>query len=175
MRIIASPVVITIFMAISLPWPTYAADVTIYISGDIIASSCTLENNGIHSINLGQNIPSQKLSEASSYSDWKKFNVTLRDCPTGTSKVTAHFSGPIDSIDNKLYANISQPDNSRNVAIELQRVTGSVNAGNGQFLSVNVDSNNRATFDMQARLYSTTGGATAGNISSMVIMNFTYN
>lgn len=61
MRIIASPVVITIFMAISLPWPTYAADVTIYISGDIIASSCTLENNGIHSINLGAEYPQSKI------------------------------------------------------------------------------------------------------------------
>ena len=57
MRIIASPAIITLFTAISSSLPTYAADVTLYINGDIVASSCTVENNGMYNIDLGHNIP----------------------------------------------------------------------------------------------------------------------
>lgn len=94
MRIIASPAAITLFTAIASSSPVNAADVTLYINGDIVASSCTVENNGIYNIDLGHNIPSRRLSEANSYSAWKAFYVTLSDCPVGTSRVTAHFTGP---------------------------------------------------------------------------------
>ncbi|MCB3570831.1 fimbrial protein, partial [Klebsiella michiganensis] len=107
MRIIASPAVITLFTAISSSLPAYAADVTLYINGDIVASSCTVENNGIYNIDLGQNIPSRRLSAANSYSEWKEFYVTLSHCPVGTSSVTAHFTGPVDGADPDLYANVS--------------------------------------------------------------------
>lgn len=175
MKIIASPAILTFFMAVSSSSCVYAADVTLFISGDIVASSCTVENNGIYNIDLGQNIPSRRLSEANSYSAWKEFYVTLSHCPVGTSRVTAHFSGPVDASDPGLYANVSSPDHSRNVAIELQRITGAVNAGSGKSIAVDVDNQRQAIFDLRARLFSTAGGATAGSISSMVIMNFIYN
>ncbi|MCL3783152.1 type 1 fimbrial protein, partial [Prolixibacteraceae bacterium JC049] len=50
MRIIASPAAITLFTAIASSSPVNAADVTLYINGDIVASSCTVENNGIYNI-----------------------------------------------------------------------------------------------------------------------------
>ena len=175
MRIIASPAVITLFTAISSSLPTYAADVTLYINGDIVASSCTVENNGMYNIDLGHNIPSRRLNAANSYSTWTEFYVTLSHCPVGTSRVTAPFTGPLDGTNPNLYANVSSPDSSRNVAIELQRITGSVNAGSGKSIAVDVDNNRQAIFDMRARIFSVTGGATAGHISAMVVMNFTYN
>lgn len=175
MRIIASPAAITLFTAIASSSPVNAADVTLYINGDIVASSCTVENNGIYNIDLGHNIPSLRLSEANSYSAWKAFYVTLSDCPVGTSRVTAHFTGPVDGTDPGLYANVNRPDSSRNVAIELQRITGSVNAGSGKSIAVDVDTRRQAIFDMRARIFSVAGGATAGNMSTMVVMNFTYN
>jgi minor fimbrial subunit len=73
MRIIASPAVITLFTAISSSLPTYAADVTLYINGDIVASSCTVENNGMYNIDLGHNIPSRRLNAANSYSSGQNF------------------------------------------------------------------------------------------------------
>ncbi|PLO62906.1 type 1 fimbrial protein, partial [Klebsiella michiganensis] len=51
----------------------------------------------------------------------------------------------------------------------------SVNAGSGKSIAVDVDNNRQAIFDMRARIFSVAGGATAGNISAMVVMNFTYN
>ncbi|MBK6272933.1 fimbrial protein, partial [Klebsiella michiganensis] len=96
-------------------------------------------------------------------------------CPVGTSSVTAHFTGPVDGADPDLYANVSSPDSSRNVAIELQRITGSINAGSGKSIAVDVDNNRQAIFDMRARIFSVAGDATAGHISAMVVMNFTYN
>lgn len=110
MRIIASPAVITLFTAISSSLPIYAADVTLYINGDIVASSCTVENNGMYNIDLGHNIPSRRLNAANSYSTWTEFYVTLSHCPVGTSRVTAHFTGPLDGTNPNLYANVSSPD-----------------------------------------------------------------
>lgn len=152
-----------------------AADpVTINVTGKVIAAACTIDNNGKYDVDLGQNLSAVRLNSATPYSEWKTFNVTLSQCPAGTTKVTARFSGIENTARNDMYANAAGDGYAKNIAIELQRTTGGVNAGNGKALTVDVDSLRKATFDLQARVYGI-GGATPGNIASVVTLDFAYN
>lgn len=162
-----------LFCAILSPG-AYAADVTINVTGKVVASPCTVDNNGVYNIDLGQSISSTTLSPANSYSAWKNFNVTLSACPVGTTKVTAAFSGNADSYNNTMYANATGTGYAQNVAVQLQNSSSGTNTGNGSTMTVSVV-NSAATFPLQARAYSTPGGATAGIINAVVLMNMTYN
>lgn len=162
------------FISLFFSGVSTAADVTINISGKVIASPCKIDNNGVYNIDLGQNISAATLNPANSYSTWKNFNVTLSNCPAGTTKVTASFSGTADSNNNAMYANTTGTGYAQNVAVQLQNSTTGTNTGNGSTMTVNV-TNSAATFPLQARAYSTPGSATTGNISAAVLMNMTYN
>ncbi len=161
-------------LSILISTGTMAADVTINVTGKVVASPCTVDNSGVYNIDLGQNISAATLNPANSYSAWKNFNVTLSNCPAGTTKVTAAFSGTADSNNSAMYANTTGTGYAQNVAVQLQNGTAGTNTGNGATMTVNVASN-AATFPLQARAYSTPGGATPGNISAAVLMNMTYN
>lgn len=151
-----------------------AADVTINVTGKVVASPCTVGNSGVYNIDLGQNISAASLNPAMSFSDWIPISVKLIDCPAGTTKVTATFSGTADSYNSAMYANATGTGYAQNVAVQLQNSTAGTNTGNGATMTVDVASN-AAAFPLQARAYSTPGGATPGNISTAVLMNMTYN
>ncbi|ENC9862337.1 type 1 fimbrial protein [Klebsiella variicola] len=151
-----------------------AADVMINVTGKVVTSPCMVDNSGIYNIDLGQNISTATLNPANSYSPWKKFNVTLSNCPAGTTKVTAVFSGTVDGNNNTMYANATGEGYAQNIAIQLQDSTAGMNVGNGATMTVNVV-NSAATFPLQARAFSTLGGATSGYISASVLINMTYN
>lgn len=153
---------------------TMAADVTINVTGKVVASPCTVDNSGVYNIDLGQNISAATLNPANSYSSWKNFNVTLSNCPAGTTKVTATFAGTADSNNTAMYANTTGTGFAQNVAVQLQNSTAGTNTGNGATMTVNVASSS-AIFPLQARAYSTPGGTTPGNIAAAVLMNMTYN
>ncbi|HGM6627006.1 TPA: fimbrial protein [Serratia marcescens] len=161
-------------LSMLLSTSTMAADVTINVTGKVVASPCTVDNNGNYNIDLGQNISAATLNPANSYSAWKNFNVTLSNCPAGTTKVTATFAGTADSNNTAMYANTTGTGFAQNVAVQLQNGTAGTNTGNGATMTVNVASS-AAAFPLQARAYSTPGGATTGNIAAAVLMNMTYN
>jgi len=155
---------------------TFAADnVTINITGRVAASSCNIDNSGTYNINLGQKIPSVKLINANSYSDWIPFNFTLSKCPTGTSSVTATFSGNADSSDTTIYANATGDEYAKNVAVQLQNAETGSNLGDKTTMNIKVASDKSVNFPLRARVYSTQGKATSGNISTTVLINLTYN
>lgn len=152
-----------------------AAPVTINITGKIVAAACIIDNSGSYSIDLGQTISAATMNAANSSSSWVTKNITLSNCPAGTSSVTATFSGTADSNNSAMYANATGTGYSQNVAVQLQNQTAATNVGNGATMSATIDASRNATFPLQARAYSTPGGTTVGNISTVVLMNFTYN
>ena len=156
------------------PFCSMAADITINVSGKVVASPCTIDNSGIYNIDLGQNILAATLKQANSYSLWKVFNITLSNCPSGTTKVTATFSGTADGNNSTMYANATGTGYAQNVAIQLQNSAAGTNVGNGSTMTVDVENSN-ATFPLHARVYSAKGGGTPGNITASVMLNMSYN
>ncbi|EHG7612319.1 type 1 fimbrial protein [Citrobacter sedlakii] len=162
-----------------MPFPgtSYASDpVEIEITGTIVASPCEVSTDSKEmTIDLGNGVDLQTstLNAAGSGSPWVNFNVSVENCPPGTSSVTATFHGTADSADpDSLYTSTGD---ATNVAVQLQGVDGSP-YGNGKTSTLDIASatEGKPTWALQARAYSKNGGATPGSIAAHVTMTFTY-
>jgi minor fimbrial subunit len=150
-----------------------AADVsTINITGNVIASPCVVDSsNSVINVDL-QQIQATTLATAGTGSDWKSFQIVLRDCPASTSKVQATFAGTQDGADAERYKN---QGTATNLSIELTGSDG-MNYGNGKTATVDVNSGSQtATFSLRTRAYTASGGVTPGSINASVVASFTYN
>ena len=68
-----------------------AADVTITVNGKVVAKPCTVSTVNA-TVNLGD-LYTFSLVSAGAASPWHSVALTLSNCPVGTSRVTASFSG----------------------------------------------------------------------------------
>lgn len=154
----------------------HAVDTTITINGKVTAAACTINNSGIYTVTMPV-VTAATLNPANSYGDWKTFDVILSNCPGGTSSVTATFDGTADAADATKYANTTGTGFATNVSVQLQNRSGTTVADKGKnsTMTVDVDGSKNATFDLQARPYSTPGNASVGDINTVVLMNFAYN
>ncbi|HBE9178829.1 TPA: type 1 fimbrial protein [Serratia fonticola] len=153
----------------------HAADTTININGKVIAAACTINNSGAYTVTM-PDVTAATLNPPSSFGTWKSFDVTLSNCPVGTSSVTATFDGTADVADAAKYANTTGTGYATNVSVQVQNRSGTpADKGKNSTMTVNVDGTKNATFDLQARPFSTPGGASVGDINTVVLMNFTYN
>jgi type 1 fimbria pilin len=153
----------------------HAADTTITINGKVTAAACTVDNSGAYTVTM-PDVTAATLNPANSSGDWKTFDVTLSNCPVGTSSVKATFDGTADGADAAKYANATGAGYATNVSVQVQNRSGTVaDKGKNSTMTVNVDGSKKATFDLQARPYSTTGNTTVGDINTVVLMNFVYN
>lgn len=148
-----------------------ADPVNINVTGNIVASPCTVDTAGSNlSPTLGD-IQATALSEAGSASDWVAFAIELKDCPAGTTKATITFNGSADADSPaSMYANAGSADN---VAVELQGSGGDL-FGNGKFFTGIIFADHTYTYNLKTRAYSTKGGATPGNISAAIQATFVY-
>lgn len=166
---------ITALIVSSCSLAVHAADTTITINGRVIAAACTIDNSGAYTVTM-PDVTAATLNPAASSGTWKTFDVSLSNCPAGTTSVKATFDGTADGTDANKYANTTGTGYATNVAVQVQNRSGTVaDKGKNSTMTVNVDASRNATFDLQARPYSTAGGATVGNINTVVLMNFTYN
>ncbi|QBH97633.1 type 1 fimbrial protein [Limnobaculum zhutongyuii] len=172
-RILNTTTIVTTFLLFSLG--INAAPVTVNITGKVIAAACTIDNSGSYDV-IMPDVTAATLSGANTYGGWKEFEVTLSNCPAGTTSVTAKFSGTADGNDANKYANTTGTGYATNVSVQVQNRSCTVDdKGNNSTMTVNVDASKKATFDLQARPYSTPGNATVGNIKTVAMMDFTYN
>ena len=154
----------------------FADPVTINITGRVTAAACTVGSSSTYNVVM-PDVTAATLNSANSFGTvWKTFDVVLNSCPAGTSTVTATFDGTADGADANKYANTTGAGYATNVSVQVQNRSGTIaDKGKSSTMTVNVDASRNATFDLQARPYSTAGGGTVGNISTVVLMNFTYN
>lgn len=153
----------------------FADPVSINITGRVTAAACTIDNSGTYNV-IMPDVTASTLNPAASFGTWKTFDVTLSNCPAGTTSVTAKFTGTADGNDANKYATTTGAGYATNVAVQVQNRSGTIaDKGNNSTMNVTIDASKNATFDLQARPYSTLGGATPGNISTVVLMDFTYN
>ena len=150
--------------------------VSITITGNVVASPCKVSTDSqTMSIPLSAtDLQTADLNAANSASDWVPFNVTLQDCPPGTSSVTATFHGTPDPADPEtLYLNM---DDAKNVAVQLETQAGAA-CGNGKTSTLDIASavGGKPTWALQTRAFSTEGGVTPGLIKAVVTMSLEYN
>lgn len=152
-----------------------ADPVNLNITGKVIASPCTVGTSATINTDLGQTITADSLNTAGSSSTWVPISVPISGCPAGTSNVTATFSGTAAASEPLHYSNAVGAGYATNISIQLENVNGGTvaNKGPGTTMVVPVSSG-AATFSLRARVHSKSGGATVGNIATVVQMNFTY-
>lgn len=144
-----------------------AADITITVNGRVVAKPCTIDTTHA-SVDLGD-LYTFNLATAGSVSDWHSTTLDLSNCPVGTSRVTATFSGTTDS--TGYYKNQGSADN---IQIELQDSSGTA-LSNGVQKTVTVDDSSHSVhFPLQIRALSVNGGAMQGTIQAVISVTYTY-
>ena len=144
-----------------------AADVTITVNGKVVAKPCTV------SFSTDAAAPAEiytfSLVNAGSSSAWHSVALELSNCPVGTSRVTASFSGTADS--TGYYKN---QGTAGNIQLELQDDSGNrLNTGATKSVVVD-DASQSARFPLQVRALSVNGGATQGTIQAVINVTYTY-
>ncbi|CAO97910.1 type 1 fimbrial minor subunit FimG [Erwinia tasmaniensis] len=145
----------------------HAADVTITVNGRVVAKPCTVSTPSA-AVNLGD-LFTFNYVQAGSGSAWYPVTLNLTNCPTGTSRVTATFTGTTDS--TGYYKN---QGGATNLQLELQDTDGN-NLNNGKKKAVQVDdSSQSASLPLQVRALSVNGNAKQGSIQAVINVTYTY-
>ncbi|TXE51213.1 type 1 fimbrial protein [Serratia ureilytica] len=145
----------------------YAADVTITINGRVVAKPCTVSTPSA-AVDLGD-LFTFNYAQAGAGSPWHPVTLNLTNCPIGTSRVTATFTGTTDS--TGYYKN---QGGATNLQLELQDTSGNnLNNGKTKIVQVN-DSNQSATLPLQVRALSVNGNAKQGSIQAVINVTYTY-
>lgn len=148
----------------------------IQVTGTVNASPCEIDESSVSpvNVNLGDDLQTADLNQAGSSSEWVPVTIALKNCPAGTSSVTATFSGTADAADPEtLYTNTGT---ATNVAVQLEGLT-SEPYGNGKTSTLQIAdaTDGKPTWKLQTRAFSKAGGVTPGTISSVITMSFAYN
>lgn len=158
------------WLAIALALASFtlqAADVTITVNGKVVAKPCTVSTTNA-TVELGD-LYTFSLISAGSSSSWHSVALELSNCPVGTSRVTASFSGTADA--TGYYKN---QGSAKNIQLELQDESGNT-LNSGASTSVQVDEVSQAAhFPLQVRALSVNGGATQGTIQAVINVTYTY-
>lgn len=144
-----------------------AANVTITVNGRVVAKPCTVSTTNA-TIDLG-NLQTFNMAQSGSGSAWHTASLELTNCPAGTSKVTATFSGAVDG--TGYYKNLGT---AGNIQLELQDDAGTA-LNNGARKTVQVsDSTQSARFPLQIRALTVNGGVIQGSIQAVINIIYTY-
>lgn len=146
-----------------------AADpVTVNITGNVVASPCTLDTaNSDLAVSLGD-IQATDLASAGATSTAKDFKLKLNACPAATTTAVLTFGGNEDTGAPGRYINTGT---ATNVAVEV--LQGSILQGPTTAMSLPVQADRTVTFNLKSRAYAK-GQATPGSIISTMQATFTY-
>lgn len=161
-----------IFCLLSVSSARAGDPVTITVTGNIVASPCEVDpNSAAQNIDLGD-IQASTLQTAGNSSPWVPVNISLINCPAGTSSVTATFHGTPDP-DGPDWDYVNTGD-AKNVSVSFQSTGASYPFGNGKSTTVNIN-NGGATINAETRVISNKGGATPGSVKAVITVSFVYN
>lgn len=152
--------------------PAVATDVTLNIEGNIYDTTCQVDGGSQNMVvDLGQGVASD-FHDIGDTGPWKKFDLTLTNCPPTLTVATVSVDGPRDRDHPFKFANSGT---ATGVALELaDRLDYIVLAPEARFSVVIDAGTHTATFPMAARYYATAMPVTAGTFNSVVQATFTY-
>ncbi|CNG95563.1 putative mannose-resistant/Proteus-like fimbrial protein [Yersinia thracica] len=159
---------------------SYAAEVaggTINFNGSVVTTACAVSSNSANiNVEMGQVRTAALSAAASEASTMKKFSIVLEDCDSTVSKdVAVTFSGIPNNDDPTSLAVGSNggTGTAQNVAVRLYSELGTViKLGEASSAVALRDGLNTLIFG--AKYYSPTGGATAGDASTVATYTLTY-
>ncbi|MGM3172919.1 fimbrial protein [Dickeya lacustris] len=144
-----------------------AADVTITVNGRVVAKPCTVSTSDA-AVDLGE-LYTFNLANAGAASSWHSATLLLDNCPVGTSRVTATFSGTQDS--HGYYRNDGE---AKNISLQLQDEKGTT-LNNGAKKEITVDYQTQsARFPLRVRALTVNGKVTQGSIRAVINVTYTY-
>lgn len=148
------------------------ADSSISVSGNVVASPCTVDTNTANiTVDLGS-LQRRNLQTAGEGSEWRDFDLLLTHCPAGTTNVTATLSGTPDTQDATAWRNSGT---GGNLALRIARRDHITVYSPGDSLDENVNISTRsASFPLSARMFTPQGSATAGTFQSVMNVDFTW-
>lgn len=160
-------IMLTGMLLFTMTLATHAADVTIRVYGSVVAEPCTVSTPSA-TVDLGE-LFTFNFAQAGSVSAWYPVTLNLTNCPIGTSRVTAKFTGTTDS--TGYYKN---QGGATNLQLELQDSDGN-NLDNGKTKVVQVDdSTQSANLPLRVRALSVNGNAKQGSIQAEINVTYTY-
>ncbi|MGU3415359.1 fimbrial protein [Enterobacteriaceae bacterium C34A] len=167
-----------LMMAIILAGFTHHASadpVTVSITGNVIASPCTFDtSNSNLSVSMGD-ISAPDLAAAGTRTAHTSFKLVVKDCPVSTTKVTATFSGTLNSdlTGGNSYANTGT---AAGVAVQVKYDADAWSAafGSQESRTVNVAADHTATFPLWAAMYTPSGNGMPGTVNATMTATFTY-
>ena len=148
------------------------ADSSIAVSGNVVASPCTVDTDTVNkTVELGT-LQRRDLQTAGEGGDWQDFDLLLTNCPVGTTKVTALLSGTVDTQDATAWKNSGT---STNMALRIASRDHNTAYAPGASLDQTVNVSSRsASFPLSARMFTSQGSATAGTFQSVMNVDFTW-
>ncbi|WP_436892844.1 fimbrial protein [Siccibacter turicensis] len=145
-------------------------------SGRVLASPCTLDTAVSQlTVDLGDYYADQ-LSKPKSAIGYKTFPLTLKDCPEGTTKVVATFTG-VDEPAGDWITLFTNTGTAKNVGIMLKGDTSLWIGGaikNGTQLTQTVKADHTVSWPMESEMGTSTGNATPGTVHAVITVSFTY-
>ncbi|WP_105606675.1 fimbrial protein [Cronobacter sakazakii] len=151
--------------------------VTINITGNVIASPCTFDTSASTlNIDLGEK-DAASLATPGAEMPYKVFSLVMKDCPAGTTKVTATFIGTNDS-SSTVGNGFKNTGTATNMVVQIKDNaatdwTSSFKSGDSMTANVNT-TDKTAKFDLATRAYTPTGSVIPGTINSSIVADFTY-
>lgn len=145
-------------------------------SGRVIASVCTIDTAVSQlTVNLGDYYADQ-LSKPKTSVGYKTFPLTLKNCPIGTTKVVATFTG-VDEPAGDWITLFTNTGTAKNVGIMLKGDTSLWIGGaikNGTQLTQTVKADHTVSWPMEAQIGTSIGNATPGTVHAVITVSFTY-
>lgn len=161
-----------LLMISSMTLVAYADDYKFILNGNLTASSCTVNTENITFNFYMNNID---LEAAGSSSNWQALPgqiIKLTNCFGGTHSVQATISGVMDDDDKDGFKNQSGNNPATGVSVQLK--SGDKTLHNNDVITTNIDANNQVDIPLAARLYTTKGNVTPGDIYSVINVTLTY-
>lgn len=146
-----------------------ALAVSVNITSNLTASPCTVETTSPVSVAL-PDIDMAKLAAVDSTSTAQSFDLTLKNCPTTTTKVIATYKGKASTLAADSFDNTGT---ATQLALRLKDNTDVTIEPNAS-RTVKIDTaTNKATFTQSVQMYSK-GKVQAGTVIGNIVVDFTY-
>ncbi|WP_434641122.1 fimbrial protein [Klebsiella sp. I138] len=148
----------------------FAYDAKIDFSGAVAATPCVVDGDNSVDVNLG-NVLTSTL-DTTIVSPLVAFNFKLKSCPVSINMATAVFIGTVSQYAAGLWKN---DGSASNISVQIANAdTGLMVTAIAPNVTVNVQSDRSATFNLLARMYATDRTSVPGTVNTVLQVSFTY-
>lgn len=147
----------------------YAAPTDINISGNVVASPCTVDNTEDINVSVGDAFAADLAVSGTDGADSEPFYITLSACPVSTTSVDMTLTGTSDEIDSRYFKSTGT---AKNVSVAITNDGVSVISPGGR-VAVDLLGQTTVSYRLWAHTHSN-GDAEPGTVIAAIQASFTY-